>query len=214
MRLFRSGDGSPGVLDERLGEAQHARDGAFTQARELYLRASGTHRHPAPRILELGFGAGLNFAVTLADARRRDAWLDYWALEAHPLPLELLEAVLGRFEPEVFAALAPGWGRSLRLAGCGFRLRLEIVDVRAWKPPAAWASAVYFDPFSPRTNPEAWERPVLAAMKRALQPGGVLVTYSVARPVREALESLGFRVERLRGRGRKRHWLRARRAGP
>ncbi len=214
MQPFRTGDGSLSAWHPRYREAYHSRSGARTQARRLYLEGSGSARHPAPRVLELGFGLGVNFAVTLENARARGAFLDYRAIEAEPVAPELLEAVLGPVCPDVYARLAGRWGRSLVVTGGGYRLRIDVGRVGDWRGPERWASAVYFDPFSPRVNPEAWREEVFAEIYRALEPGGVLVTYSVAGRVRRGLAAAGFAVERIPGWGGKGAWLRALRGSP
>ncbi|WP_293172451.1 tRNA (5-methylaminomethyl-2-thiouridine)(34)-methyltransferase MnmD [Oceanithermus sp.] len=212
MRLYRTGDGSLSLLHPRHGEGYHPREGARTQAERLYLEASGVAALARPRVLEVGFGLGLNFAVTLARVRERGGWLDYRAVEAEPAPWEAAAEVMGEILPELPVLLGPYWGRSAVVAGGGFRLELLLGRVERWAPPACWADAVYFDPFSPRANPEVWTPGVFARMYRALKPGGVLVTYSVAGRVRRGLEQAGFEVERIPAWGRKRHWLRARKS--
>ena len=71
---------------------------------------------------------------------------------------------------------------------------------------AAWSSgsyetfdAIYYDPFSPATNPSLWSECVLANMHRHLKPDGRLVTYCVSRRVRDTLTAVGFRVDRVAG---------------
>ncbi|WP_456409221.1 tRNA (5-methylaminomethyl-2-thiouridine)(34)-methyltransferase MnmD [Oceanithermus sp.] len=212
MCLFRTGDGSLSMRHPRHGEGYHPREGARTQAERLYLEASGVTALARPRVLEVGFGLGLNFAVTLARVRERGGWLDYRAVEAEPTPWEVVAEVMGEILPELPGLLEPHWGRSAVVVGEGFKLELVLGRAERWVPPAGRADAVYFDPFSPRVNPEVWTPGVFAHMYLALKPGGVLVTYSVAGRVRRGLEQAGFEVERIPAWGRKRHWLRARKS--
>ncbi len=211
MEVRPTGDGSFSLRHPVHGEGYHPAAGAVGQAERLYLRGSGAQADPRPRIFELGFGLGVNFAVTLRHARRHGAFLDYRAVEAEPVPLEVLEAVLRPLDAEWFARIAPHWGGSLEVATCEFRLRLEVVRVQDGFTAGVRVRYVYFDPFSPRANPEVWTPAVYRKMFDLLEPGGVLVTYSVAGHVRRGLAVAGFGVERIPGWGGKRHWLRARR---
>lgn len=79
-------------------------------------------------------------------------------------------------------------------------LQLLICDARDWQPAAEQRfDAIYFDPFSPASNPRLWELPVLQRMISALQPQGRLVSYCVSRVVRDRLQAVGFRVARVAG---------------
>ena len=74
---------------------------------------------------------------------------------------------------------------------------------------ACEADAVYLDGFSPAVNPDMWSHTTLQAVARHCRPGTTLATYTVAHSVREALEQLGFRVEKCQGLAPKRHRLEA-----
>ncbi len=59
--------------------------------------------------------------------------------------------------------------------------------------------AIYFDAFSPSTNPELWQEKLFAAVKQLLRPDGALVSYCVNGTVRRAFENAGFDVHRVPG---------------
>ena len=60
---------------------------------------------------------------------------------------------------------------------------------------ATKVDVVFFDPFSPKKQPELWTVDVFKAIKQRMRPGGVLATYSCAKVVRENLEKAGFDVQ-------------------
>lgn len=71
-------------------------------------------------------------------------------------------------------------------------------------------SAVYFDPFSPETNPDLWTEEVLSNMYQILQEGGALTSYCVKGRIRQLLQNVGFVVRKSPGpNGGKREVLRA-----
>ncbi len=59
--------------------------------------------------------------------------------------------------------------------------------------------AVYFDAFSPSTNPELWHATMFASAKRLLAPEGRLVSYCVNGSVKRSLIDAGFTVTKSPG---------------
>lgn len=59
--------------------------------------------------------------------------------------------------------------------------------------------AIYFDPFSPETNPQLWTPLVYQQARRLLKNGGRLVSYCVKGSVRRDLATVGFEVSKVPG---------------
>lgn len=75
--------------------------------------------------------------------------------------------------------------------------------------------AIYFDPFSPETNPQLWTDAVFSRALAILKPTGTLTSYCVKSSVRRALASTGFEVSKTKGpEGGKREVLVAIRPNP
>ena len=68
---------------------------------------------------------------------------------------------------------------------------------------------IYFDAFGIRVQPELWTEEIFGIMHRALKPNGILVTYAANGNARRALQTVGFKVERLPGPPGKKEMLRA-----
>lgn len=64
---------------------------------------------------------------------------------------------------------------------------------------AAVYDAIYFDPFSPETNPELWTSEVLEVAAAALCPGGLLSSYCVKSTVRRTMQQCGMLVRKAAG---------------
>lgn len=204
-------DGSLTAHSARFGQSYGSRFGAAAQARQVFVEGSGTHLHPAPRVLEVGFGLGQNFRATLAVGSRP---LKYLAYEFDPVPAETLRQVASPDPVATHPAwreLLETWPRSVTVLNMALDLRLE--DVTLAVLPVNWATAVYLDGFSPDVNPEVWTAAFLGRLAAALQQGGVLVTYSAAGHVRRGLQAAGLEVERLPGPAGKREVLRALKPG-
>ena len=229
-------DGQP--FSPRFGDIYHSETGALAQTRHVFLGGCGlpeAWRGQAQwRVLETGFGLGLNFLATW-QAWRDDAQgpglLHFVSVEAFPVSRdELLRAA--RAQPELLAlaeqlaaqwqGLLPGFQR-LVFEGGRVLLTLCIGDVqpmlRAHRHFAA--DSLYLDGFSPRVNPQMWSPETLKAVARFARPGTRLATWTYARAVRDALLPLGFVLTRAPGRPPKRDCLHglfapawARRAGP
>jgi tRNA U34 5-methylaminomethyl-2-thiouridine-forming methyltransferase MnmC len=73
------------------------------------------------------------------------------------------------------------------------------------------ATFIWQDPFSPAKNPTMWDAEWFAALRQLAAPDAQLVTYSVARAVRDALTAGGWQWEKIKAATElKKHWLRAR----
>ena len=207
-------DGQP--FSPRFGDVYHSESGALAQARHVFLGGCGlpeAWRGAAQwRVLETGFGLGLNFLATWqvwrADAHR-PGLLHFVAIEAWPVGRDdLLRAA--RAHPELVplaAQLAAQWQGLLpgfhRLVFEDGRVLLTLCVgevrpmLRAHRP--FQADSLYLDGFSPRLNPEMWSPETLQAVARFARPGTRLATWTIARAVRDALVPLGFTLTRAPG---------------
>ncbi|WP_216319356.1 tRNA (5-methylaminomethyl-2-thiouridine)(34)-methyltransferase MnmD [Deinococcus aestuarii] len=206
-------DGSRTAVSARFGEAYGSRHGAAAQARHVFVEGTGTHEHPAPRVLEVGFGLGVNVRATLARVAGRGAALDYLAYEFDPAPADVLREVAVGGEAghhPAWLSLLEGWGHEspLTVQVESVTLTVQFADVLTAPLPENWATALYLDGFSPARHPEVWTPAFVTRLARALAPGGVLATYSAAGHVRRSLEAAGLTVERRPGPPGKRECLR------
>jgi tRNA U34 5-methylaminomethyl-2-thiouridine-forming methyltransferase MnmC len=206
-------DGSITLVHPEFGEAYSSVHGALMQATELYLNTSGTAQHRAPQVLEMGFGLGVNFRVTLADCLERGVRLHYKSIEGFPVAANVLEGVLvplAAAATEIWGQVLWRWqlGESFLLESDWGSLEVIMRDFSDVALPVGWATAVYFDPFSPDANPAPWDAGFLAEVYQCCAPGAMLVTYSVAGTVRRNLARVGFEVSKTPAVG-KREWLKA-----
>lgn len=210
-------DGTP--ASERFDDVYRSEGGGLAQSQTVFLQGCGLPEAWRGRscftVLETGLGLGLNF-LALWHAWRQDparsARLHHVALEAWPVQAEDLRrsaapwpelAPLADELARAWWGLVPGVHR-ISLDGARVQLTLLVGDalevLQAWRPPvSAWADAVFLDGFAPDRNPAMWSPALMAEVARACRPGARVATWSVARPVREALAGAGFDCERLPG---------------
>lgn len=207
-----TGDGSSTLYSARYGQTYGSSSGALREAREVFLENSGVAARLAAgesvRVLEVGFGTGLNFFVTAqACLEQPKARLDYTALEHTLLSAETVQR-LG-YEASVDRALVEAYlewrehgdeppGTHVFEAS-GVRLELLLGEATGQTLPKSSFYALYHDAFSPDVNPELWTEAFLSELVGALAPGGTLVSYCVQGVVRRALEALGLEVGKRPG---------------
>lgn len=181
----------------------------------------------ATRVLEVGFGTGLNCWLAADLAVASGAALEIISLEQDVLPAGIVRG-LGYGEhlnnPEILTrylefreaqpAVVPPGEQQLQLAEAVL-LTIRVGQAQETELSEAWADAVYHDAFSPDANAELWSEGFLRKLHDSLKPGGLLVTYSVKGDIRRRLHGLGFEVTKKPGPpGGKREMLVARKGGP
>ena len=205
------------------GDVYHSAGGGPAQARHVFLAGNGLPERWARRerfvVLETGFGLGLNFLVTWRawkDDPARCRRLHFVSIEKHPFALDDLRS-LHRLYPELSAEaseLHADWpplvSGAHRLEFGNVVLTLFFSDVAQLRDLRLAADAIYLDGFAPAKNPDMWTHQVLRSVSRLAGRDATLATWSVAGPVREALEATGFAVEKRPGFGGKREMLVAR----
>ncbi|MEM9504329.1 MAG: MnmC family methyltransferase [Cyanobacteria bacterium P01_E01_bin.43] len=210
--LIPTADGSATFFSETFGEWFHSREGAYAEARNIYVQATNlvprALRQDCITILDVCYGLGYNTAAALEGI---------WAVkpQAHIqlVGLELDEAVpraaiaqglLNDWPPAVQAALTD-LAKTQQIRN-HLQADLLIGDARQHVQTLAnaglQADVIFLDPFSPPRCPQLWTVEFLALVAQCLQPQGVLVTYSCAAAVRTALQLAGLQIGSLAVRDR------------
>jgi tRNA 5-methylaminomethyl-2-thiouridine biosynthesis bifunctional protein len=208
-----------------FGDVYHSATGGPAQARHVFLGGNGLPVRWRSRsrfvILETGFGLGLNFLATWQAWRHdpaRCGKLHFVSIEKHPFALSDLRQIHSRYSDlkEEAAQLQARWpvlvpgAHRIEFEGGKVVLTLFFADIKVVRDLRLAADAIYLDGFSPAKNPDMWSHALMRAVSRAAAPGATAATWSVAAPVRAALESAGFAVEKTAGFGSKREMLCAR----
>ena len=215
--LFVTSDGSHSLFSEKYGVSYHSKYGAVQETKHVFIESGLRLKAVVQshvRILDIGFGTGLNALMTLLEAHRRDISIDYTAIEAYPVDPPLV-AKLNYIEqlgvPEFADAFQkmhtmPWEEEALVSPDFTFsKYQMQFEEVEFDQK----FDLVYYDAFAPNAQPELWEADVLKRMYDALDEGGVLTTYCAKGVVKRNLKGLGFLVESLPGPPGKREMTRA-----
>lgn len=218
-KIIITSDGSKSIYLPEWDETYHSRHGAVQEAYHVFIR-NGLDlfdQGSELRILEMGFGTGLNCFITWLESQRRGLSVQYVGLEAYPVGMEIVSeldyaSALGQDKfKSLFEQLhLASWDEPVEISK-GFRLHKEKRDFSDLGATGDF-DLVYFDAFGPRVQPDLWNEAMFQIMYKALRAGGVLVTYSAKGSVRRGLQAVGFGVERLPGPPGKREMLRATKA--
>jgi queuine tRNA-ribosyltransferase len=198
--------GARAVLDEATGEVMHPVVGPLVESLRLYveparlearLREGG--REPLV-LLDVGLGAGANAlsAWRVSESMPRDARpLEILSFDR---TLDALALALGHADDFAIDAHAADAVRAVLAAGAFATTRTrwrihrgELPDALAAAPEAR-ADIVFWDPFSPRANPELWRCAAFAALRTRCRAGCTVHTYGGATATRAALLLAGFDV--------------------
>ncbi len=206
FEIVTTSSGAPAVLDRAAGEVMHPVIGATAEAERLYVAQSRLAERLAegrgPLVLfDVGLGAGSNALAALRAARAAPEGargLDVVSFDRDTGALALAAtdagaARLGLDEADLRSVrdlLASARHEERRL-----RWRLVLGDALATLPSeAALADVVFWDPFSPKQNPELWRVRAFSALRARCAPRATAFTYSTATAVRSALLLAGFFV--------------------
>lgn len=212
--IEKTADGSATLYRADLDEHYHSVKGALTESLHVYIREglhhfAEAHPHHSPiRLLEVGFGTGLNAALTADWAEAHpNRHVHYTSLELYPLAPEAV-AAMGYDSANFELVNRAEWNVEVNPSPTLSLCKLEKNFLTCTLPQNI--DVVYFDAFAPEKQPEMWSEAALARVYDAMSPGGVFVTYCAKGAIRRLLASLGFTVSRIPGPpGGKREIIRA-----
>jgi tRNA U34 5-methylaminomethyl-2-thiouridine-forming methyltransferase MnmC len=214
LSIVTTTDGSHTIKNEQTGDTYHSIHGAVQESQHVFIKSGlayflSRHTQQKIKILEVGFGTGLNTLLTIQGYP--DIKIEYTTLEPFPLTSEFFRA-LNYDGKEILQNIHEcGWNaphaitKNFTLA----KLQSTLFDA---KLPGNHFNLVYFDAFAPTSQPELWTPEAFEKIKVAMTAPSVLVTYCAKGQVKRDLKAAGFTVESIPGPPGKREMIRATRA--
>ncbi len=209
-------DGSHTIAIPERQITYHSIFGAIQESKHVFIEAGLVYqlaqRSKRPlRLLECGFGTGLNALLSWQYANNHAVALVYDAVE--PFPLLADEYGVLNYEQEL------GTGSILARMhqtedGISTALDDYFTLTRFFIPlnqlqPAARYDLIYFDAFAPDAQPELWTIEQFSQLYHWLNPGGILVTYCSKSIIRKNMQAAGFSISKIPGPPGKREMVRA-----
>ena len=218
VKRILTGDGSHSLLSEEFGVPYHSVHGAVQETRHVFIQAGfleSANNAKHLKVLELGFGTGLNALMTFLEASLKGVRVSYTGLDTSPVSpllastLNYPELVDDDRSASILSAmhLSP-WEEATPITQ-DFILTKHQTDACEWVSSGEY-HVVYYDAFAPAAQPHLWEPDVLRRFYESLLPGGILTTYCAKGQFKRNLKSVGFEVEPLPGPPGKREMTRAR----
>ena len=193
-RIVITDDGSPSLYEETLQEGYHSVSGAMTESLEKFakpLRSLIKKNHL--KVLDTCFGLGYR-SCAVAEVFK-DHHLEITAVEKDPSLLSFMKQMVLPGEPQkIYSRFQQLAKDHLKISLPKLKLQLIHGDVRRVLPKLKKFDVVIHDPFSPKKVPELWTPQLFKKIFSHMNKQGVLVTYSCARSVRDALRAAGFTV--------------------
>ena len=218
LKIIKTSDGSDTIFNQDLNETYHSLNGSIKESELVYIRNGlefflDKKTRDSVRVLEIGFGTGLNFLLTKIFMEERNEKLFYHTLEPFPLPSGLLKKInyiekLGEGYRDIF----DNSHRSIPNETVNFNEKITFLRSDLTLESIKFSKkydVIYFDAFAPSRQPEIWEKENLKKIYSHMNLNSILVTYCSSGQFKRDLRGVGFDVDILPGPVGKREMVRA-----
>jgi tRNA U34 5-methylaminomethyl-2-thiouridine-forming methyltransferase MnmC len=199
------------LFNKALQTYYHSLHGAVSESRHVFIQhglATVSNILPV-RILELGFGTGLNAFLAYLFSKKNQLEVSYTGIEQYPV----LPSVARKLEYPAYLAATAESQVFDRMHRENFfsqdMFSFQLVEDFTKLPQPSLFDCIFFDAFAPSAQPEMWGEDFLRKVFLCTSDHGCLVTYCAQGAVRRTLEKVGYTVHRLPGAPGKREMIRA-----
>jgi tRNA U34 5-methylaminomethyl-2-thiouridine-forming methyltransferase MnmC len=215
--LIMTQDGSYTLYSKEHGVTYHSRYGAIQESNHVFVDSGllpVLKKQDKISILELGFGTGLNVLLTWKNIVDIDTvHVDYHSFDVYPLPEDLLNACVYEDHLKIPTPISKNiltsdWDKLIEVDS-RFTLTKHNKDILEETLPDNYFDIVYFDAFSPESQPELWSISLFEKIHESMTKEAILVTYCAKGEVKRILKKIGFTLESLPGPPGKREMTRA-----
>lgn len=224
-RIIQTSDSSYTIYHSELEENYHSLHGARQESEHIfinnglkrYLEVCENPNHLS--ILEVGFGTGLNMFLTADFLRGRSIETGYHAIEPYPLPSPVIREVNRRngFTSSMAWQQFFNFYEYNQPEQCSqLQLQCELPNLHFHLHKTSFIQLhvneefdlIYYDAFSPNSQPDMWDEASLKKVADLLKTGGMMITYCIRGHIKRTFKQLGLCVQALPGAKGKREMLR------
>lgn len=210
VELFETKDGSHSLLLPEMNETYHSTHGAKTESVYVFIDKGLHHyrsinpKQETVRILEVGFGTGLNPWLTALEADKGSIKVEFTSLEKFPLEPEIISKLNyadahDEVSKSIFDKIHEVKWETLQPVSDYFSVNKLNKDIHTFHDDVGSYDIIYFDAFAPSKQPEMWTPEILGKMYDLLSDRGVFTTYCAQGQFKRDLKSVGFTIEELQG---------------
>ena len=203
LELVNTYDGSNSLKNLIINDSYHSKYGAINESKHIFIN-NGLKRISKKkiRVLEIGFGTGLNALLTQLYCDKKEQNIIYHTIDNLPLKKDTYSSLNYcdqlKIDKDIFLKIHNSlWENEIELSNffvlkkinCDFTKKLfnEKYDL------------IYFDAFSPSKQPEMWVLDNFKKLYNCLNRNGVLITYSSKGDVKRTIKEVGFNVFSVEG---------------
>jgi len=213
VKVVLTNDGSHTLYSNLANAHYHSLNGAVQESQHIFIE-NGLYAIESTkiRILEVGFGTGLNATLTAYHALKNKQKVFYQGIDNFPLSQEVLKSL--NYTTYLPAEIGEMWEK---ISACEwdkptaindfFTITKRNVDFISMEIDSS-IDLVYFDAFAPDDQMEMWTLENFKKLYDATSKNGIIVTYCSKGIVKQALRQAGYNTQRLPGPPGKRHMIR------
>jgi tRNA U34 5-methylaminomethyl-2-thiouridine-forming methyltransferase MnmC len=218
LKLIISEDGSHTLYNAALDETYHSIHGAKQESNFVFIQTGleyflELYPNTTIKVLEIGFGTGLNALLTAIWAEKKSVKVEYTTLETFPLGKEITQNLNFTQDKELENHVELlqhlhdcSWEEAHELNPF-FSIQKAEKGIQEFNQGSY--NMIFFDAFAPSKQEELWTLDIFKNIASLTEINGVFVTYCAKGQVRRDLQSVGFETQRLPGPPGKREMLRA-----
>jgi len=203
LELVKTIDGSNSLKNLIINDSYHSKYGAINESKHIFIN-NGLKRISKKkiRVLEIGFGTGLNALLTQLYCDKKEKRITYHTIDNLPLKEEIYSSLNYcdqlKIDKNIFLKIHSSlWENEIELSNF-FVLKKMKYDFTKILFNEKY-DLIYFDAFSPSKQPEMWTLNNFKKLYDCLNTNGVLITYSSKGDVKRIMKKVGFNVSSVEG---------------